>query len=669
MATRAWPLIEHARSLYDAGQCDRAVQVLTEAVRAEPGHREARGLLAELLVDSERYPDALGVLEEAAGTSMPLEWLALKGLCHEALGDGTSASRIAERLTQQDAGCVHGLVIRGRLAARSGDAALSERCFQEALRRDSRCGLAGLGLARLQQAAGDDPVCLEWLGKAFRSCPTSREIVLAFHEQLIALNRLAHGEEAFRATLPDHPLNRRLRFLLIDLLLRQGKLDPAMAAVESAMADFGVDAGILAAAGNVRGRLGPLRRVERGSAGSDSVSLCMIVKNEEQHLARCLRSAKPVVDEIVIVDTGSTDRTRDIAAAFGARVADVSWSDDFSAARNAALELAGCEWVLVLDADEVLSERDHDRFRQTVRAVKTRPAAFRMRTRNYTRHVNAVGWQANTGEYPEEEGPGWIPSDKVRLFTRDERIRFRYPVHELVEPALRDVNIAIGRCDIPVHHYGKLQEVTAHAKTKAYRRLGRSKLRHTKGDSPVLRELAIQASHMGQHEEAIRLWEQWVQLHPGAADAYLNIGAAWWNLGRYTEAAGFADKALRLDPDLKEAGFNRAMAWLMSGRAEEARGVLEEVLAKQADYPAARFMLGVAHACLGDPSRAEDAIEPLKELAIGEYIGESFADVVQRMVAASLSDYAGRTLEAATHMGYADEHLTSLVRGCRSAAE
>ena len=93
-----------------------------------------------------------------------------------------------------------------------------------------------------------------------------------------------------------------------------------------------------------------------------------------------------------------------------------------------------------------------------IHSVQTGPAAFCIRTRNYTRHVNAVGFQPNTGEYPEEEGPGWIPSDKVRLFTNDARIRFAHPVHELVEPALRKLNIAIGTCDIPVHHYGKLQE-------------------------------------------------------------------------------------------------------------------------------------------------------------------------------------------------------------------
>ena len=80
-----------------------------------------------------------------------------------------------------------------------------------------------------------------------------------------------------------------------------------------------------------------------------TVSLCMIVKNEEDVLARCLRSAMDVVDEIVIVDTGSTDRTREIAGRFTSRVYDFTWIDDFAAARNYAFSLAertiACGWT------------------------------------------------------------------------------------------------------------------------------------------------------------------------------------------------------------------------------------------------------------------------------------------------------------------------------------
>jgi hypothetical protein len=89
-----------------------------------------------------------------------------------------------------------------------------------------------------------------------------------------------------------------------------------------------------------------------------TVGLCAIVKNEETNLPRCLASVQGWVDELVVVDTGSTDRTVAIAESYGARIGHFAWSHDFAAARNASLALATQDWVLVLDADEVLVVRD-----------------------------------------------------------------------------------------------------------------------------------------------------------------------------------------------------------------------------------------------------------------------------------------------------------------------
>lgn len=90
------------------------------------------------------------------------------------------------------------------------------------------------------------------------------------------------------------------------------------------------------------------------------VSLCMIVKNESRHLPRCLASVQPYVDEMVVVDTGSTDGTPAIAAQFGAKVRYFEWCDDFAAARNYALSLVTGDWVLVVDADEELIVESED---------------------------------------------------------------------------------------------------------------------------------------------------------------------------------------------------------------------------------------------------------------------------------------------------------------------
>ena len=88
-----------------------------------------------------------------------------------------------------------------------------------------------------------------------------------------------------------------------------------------------------------------------------TISLCMIVKNEENNLPCCLASVRNLTDELIIVDTGSTDRTKEIAASFGAEIFDFEWCDDFAAARNFAFSKASMEYCMWLDADDILSDR------------------------------------------------------------------------------------------------------------------------------------------------------------------------------------------------------------------------------------------------------------------------------------------------------------------------
>ena len=87
-----------------------------------------------------------------------------------------------------------------------------------------------------------------------------------------------------------------------------------------------------------------------------TISICMIVKNEEKHLARCLDSIADLAEELIIVDTGSTDRTKEIAAKYNARIYDFKWNGDFSDARNFSFSKATKEYIYQADADEVLDE-------------------------------------------------------------------------------------------------------------------------------------------------------------------------------------------------------------------------------------------------------------------------------------------------------------------------
>ena len=95
-----------------------------------------------------------------------------------------------------------------------------------------------------------------------------------------------------------------------------------------------------------------------------TISLCMIVKNEEDTLRRCIRSVKDIADEVIIVDTGSTDKTKEIAKELTDHVYDFEWIDDFSAARNFAYSKATKDYILILDADDVLLAEDRKKFKK-----------------------------------------------------------------------------------------------------------------------------------------------------------------------------------------------------------------------------------------------------------------------------------------------------------------
>ena len=87
----------------------------------------------------------------------------------------------------------------------------------------------------------------------------------------------------------------------------------------------------------------------------NEISLCMIVKNEEEYLPRCLENIKDIVDEIIIVDTGSTDKTVEIAKSYGAKVYYFKWNNNFSEARNVSLKYATKDWILILNVDDLFN--------------------------------------------------------------------------------------------------------------------------------------------------------------------------------------------------------------------------------------------------------------------------------------------------------------------------
>ncbi|NMM61965.1 glycosyltransferase family 2 protein [Clostridium sp. P21] len=109
---------------------------------------------------------------------------------------------------------------------------------------------------------------------------------------------------------------------------------------------------------------------------SNGISLCMIVKDEEENLPRCLESVKDIVDEMIIVDTGSTDKTVEIAKSYDAKIYYFKWCNNFSAARNESLKYATKDWILIMDADDEFCKDDEEKFRNVVKNLDNNMVYF-----------------------------------------------------------------------------------------------------------------------------------------------------------------------------------------------------------------------------------------------------------------------------------------------------
>lgn len=161
-----------------------------------------------------------------------------------------------------------------------------------------------------------------------------------------------------------------------------------------------------------------------------SISVCMIVKNEEKVLERCLQSLQGIWDELIIVDTGSADSTKEIARRFTDRVYDFQWIDDFSAARNYAFSKATCEYIYSADADEVLDEENRQRFLYLKEALIPEVEIVQM-------------WYVTPPEYNTTEN--FDKEYRPKLYKRLREFTWIDPIHETVRtaPVVFDSDIEI----------------------------------------------------------------------------------------------------------------------------------------------------------------------------------------------------------------------------------
>lgn len=169
------------------------------------------------------------------------------------------------------------------------------------------------------------------------------------------------------------------------------------------------------------------------------ISLCMIVKNEEKYIAQCLKSASLLVDEIIIVDTGSTDNTIAIANEYHSKIIQIPWENDFGKARNHSLAQATGDWILVLDADESLYIEDIQKLKDILQQTKANGIGLKFH--NFIDEGSEENYNTHMG---------------VRIF-RNHFFHYQGAIHEQLLPINNTVAINIEPTDVRVRHFGYLK--------------------------------------------------------------------------------------------------------------------------------------------------------------------------------------------------------------------
>lgn len=300
-----------------------------------------------------------------------------------------------------------------------------------------------------------------------------------------------------------------------------------------------------------------------------TVSLCMVVKNEEKWLRHCLTKAKPYVSEIIIVDTGSTDDSVAIAESFGANVIHHQFHHHFSWARNEGLDQAKGDWILVLDADEEMPPYNKEKYRTL------------LNTKQY------LGYYLPIKNYygPRQDDKNYTTDQVCRLFKNRPNIRFRGRIHEEVSQSIIEhyTSKVIGFCDLTISHYGYLDEEIVH-KHKVRRNISLliEAIKENPLDMYLLYALSTEYFQLGDYKRAVDsylpLLNKISHKEGYYSDLLFKIVVCFYELKQYNKALSYIYEGKKLFPDFVGILELEALIHFENDDYYKATKVLEESL-------------------------------------------------------------------------------------------
>ena len=268
----------------------------------------------------------------------------------------------------------------------------------------------------------------------------------------------------------------------------------------------------------------------------DALSLCMIVKNEERNLGRCLDSVRELAGELIVVDTGSTDATAHIAAGYGAKVIPFDFTIvDFAAARNHAIAHASGRWILMLDADETLDEASVPTVERLI-ALNENAGYF------LERHNHSSDSESDFTDHV------------VRLFPNRPNHRYRGRVHETIDASILAGGGRLLQTDIRIDHTFSSDREARRRRNRWYIEILKEEIAADASDDSRLDFLAAEYHQLEMFEEATEIAERIVGMRPLDPRAHLFLGL-YHLLYKPDPVRARADftQALKLRPGYAEA--------------------------------------------------------------------------------------------------------------------
>jgi tetratricopeptide (TPR) repeat protein len=386
------------------------------------------------------------------------------------------------------------------------------------------------------------------------------------------------------------------------------------------------------------------------------ISLAMIVRNEAARLAACLASAADAVDEMVVLDTGSTDGSQALARAHGARVVQGEWHEDFAAARNEALALAGGDWVLVLDADERLATGQGPRVRALVASGQADGYNCRL--------VSAL---------PPDQPSPVIAHWYCRLFRKQSGVAFAGRVHEQVAPSIVAAGGRIMQSDLTILHEGYAE--TSPAKIERNLALLRREASERPDDAFVRLSLGLTLASAGDFAGASAAFEHALVLPRPAlsphlrAVAWMKLGEARMREGAWKAAAQAAEQALAAQPDLALARYTLGRALFEQGAFQAAELLFDELSDAPADALGMTLqprLIAVARALVRlRQRRGAEAVTLLAPIASDDPTGETLVHLGNAYLTLGQLADAVAAYQTARERGVKDADLERRLALCR----